>query len=336
MRLLIDATQGRFAEAGEFTARAFFLGRLSLTEAEGVCATISANNDAELLGASLLRHGALASIIEPLTNDIAAILAMVETGIDFTDEEDIVVITNEELLRKIQRSIDTIQATLAGQIPMATLRHLPHVVIAGVPNAGKSTLFNALLGTRRVVVSSLAGTTRDAISEPVSFGDKEALLFDVAGLEDTTDQLSVFAQESAQKTIESADLILWCVAPRNTIPPLLPHAIVVHTMGDLEDADESAVSARTGTGLDELRHRVAQKLTSIPQPRQDALAILPRHEQNLSGALSCLTEALHNHATPELTATSLRLALDALGSITGQITPDDVLGQVFSTFCIGK
>jgi len=332
---LIKSTNGRHAEAGEFTARAFFNGRISLTAAEGVCATISANNDAELRGASLLRNGALAKVVDTVATDIATMLAKVEAGIDFVDEEDVVTIDPQVLQKRVESCIKTMRATLDGRIPMEALRHLPLVVLAGAPNAGKSTVFNALLGQRRVVVSSAAGTTRDAISEPVLFDDKEAMLIDVAGIEDTTDTLSVSAQGTALNMIESCDVVLWCVEPGGAPPPM-SDAIVVHTKADLPHASSDAVCATTGLGITALRTRVSTQLRSMPSPREGALALLPRHEQYLRDAISCLEESLANLGTPELAATSLRLALDATGAISGAITPDEVLGQVFASFCIGK
>ena len=332
---LIKKTNGRHAEAGEFTARAFFNGRISLTAAEGVCATISANNDAELRGASLLRNGALAKVVETVATDIATTLAKVEAGIDFVDEEDVVTIDPQVLQRRVESCIKTMRATLDGRIPMETLRHLPQVVLAGAPNAGKSTVFNALLGQRRVVVSTAAGTTRDAISEPVLFDDKEAMLIDVAGIEDATDTLSDSAQGTALNKIESCDVVLWCIEPGGAPPPM-SDAIVVHTKADLPHASSDAICATTGQGITTLRTRVSTQLRSMPAPREGALALLPRHEQYLRDAISCLEESLENLHTPELVATSLRLALDATGAISGAITPDEVLGQVFASFCIGK
>lgn len=335
IRELIEATNGRHAEAGEFTARAFFNGRISLTAAEGVCATISANNDAELRGASLLRNGALARVVDAVTTDISTTLAKVETGIDFVDEEDVVTIDPQVLQNRIEACIKTMQATLDGRIPMETLRHLPQVVLAGAPNAGKSTIFNALLGQRRVVVSSVAGTTRDAIAEPVLFDDKEAMLIDIAGIENATNTLSESAQEAAFNTIESCDVILWCIEPGGTPPPM-SNAIAVHTKSDLPHANIDAICAVTGAGIAALRTRISTQLRSMPAPREGALALLPRHEQYLRDSISCLEESLENLDTPELLATSLRLALDASGAISGTVTPDEVLGQVFASFCIGK
>jgi tRNA modification GTPase len=227
------------------------------------------------------------------------------------------------------------RATLDGRIAMETLRHLPQVVLAGAPNAGKSTVFNALLDQRRVVVSSAAGTTRDAISEPVLFDDKEAMLIDVAGIEDSTDELSASAQEAALNKIETSDVVLWCVEPRGTPPPMTD-AVVVHTKADLKHAHREAVCAMSGLGIDELRTRVSTHLRSMPAPREGALALLPRHEQYLRNSIACLEDSLEHVTTPELVATSLRLALDATGAISGAVTPDEVLGQVFASFCIGK
>ena len=332
---LVEATNGRRAEAGEFTARAFFNGRISLTAAEGVCATISANNDAELLGASLLRNGALANVVETVATDIAKTLAKVEVGIDFVDEEDVVSIDPDDLLECVEGSINTLRATLDGRIAMETLRHLPKVVLAGAPNAGKSTVFNALLGQRRVVVSDSAGTTRDAISEPVLFDGKEAMLIDVAGIEAARDALSVSAQGAAMRMIETCDVVLWCVEPSGTHPPM-SGAVCVHTKGDLQGAHPDAICAMTNDGIANLRTQVSKQITTMPTPREGALALLPRHEQLLRDSISCLEESLENLDTPELVATSLRLALDATGAISGSITPDEVLGQIFASFCIGK
>jgi len=337
IRLIIEVTTGRHAEAGEFTARAFFNGRLTLSEAEGVCATISANNDSELRGAALLREGVLNTLVTPISTAIFKMLALVEAGIDFTDEEDVVAITAEQLTDSIAKASQSIQTILDGRIAMATLQHLPQVVIAGLPNAGKSTLFNALLGHQRVVVSNTAGTTRDAIQEPVWFGDKEAMLIDIAGIEDPKNQLSSSAQETATRMLKVADIVLWCVAPRETTPSHVKHALVVHTKSDVDNQQhELAVCAISGEGILSLRTSIEQRLFSIPHPSEDAIAILPRHEQHLRDAIKSLSQAKNNYDVPELVAASLRETLNSVGSISGTLTPDEVLGEVFSSFCIGK
>ncbi|HIB50757.1 MAG TPA: hypothetical protein EYO40_05720, partial [Phycisphaerales bacterium] len=172
MNELINATNGRFAEAGEFTARSFLNGNISISAAEGVCATISAGNDAELLGASLLRNGALANATQPISLEIIRVLALVEAGIDFTDEEEVIAISKDDLRTSVEHCIHLLKAIVENKISMAALCELPSVVIAGKPNAGKSTLFNSLIKKQRVVISSIAGTTRDVITEQVRFNGK--------------------------------------------------------------------------------------------------------------------------------------------------------------------
>ncbi len=338
LRTLIDVTTGRYAEAGEFTARAFFNGNMSLSEAEGVCATISAANDGELRGATMLREGTLSRVVSSVSAQLVKTLVLVEAGIDFTDEEDVVAINDHDLSASIQSVAKSLQSIVDGKIAMATLQHLPQVVIAGSPNAGKSTLCNALLGRARVVVSSVAGTTRDAIREPIWFGDKEAMLIDIAGLEDATSPLSTSAQVTANKMIEQANLILWCVAPDEIAPEKMKNnIIVVHTKSDVMHKETNhSVCALTGEGLVQLKHIVEQRLFSVPSPSEDAIALLPRHEEHLQEALRALRAASSNYSVRELAAASLQEALNSLGSISGNVTPDDVIGEVFASFCIGK
>ncbi len=336
LQLLIACTDGRHAEAGEFTARAFLHGKISISEAEGVCATISANNDAELAGAALLRTGALARATEPISRELIRILALVEAGIDFTDEEDVVAIQDKELCDTIANCMHQIEVILEGKIAMKTLSTLPTVVIAGNPNAGKSTLFNALLGVQRVVVSSAKGTTRDAITERTHFLHKEAELIDVAGFDPTQNELNDAMQAAARRAIREADLVLWCVAPDEERPKDSSKQIIVHTKKEYPNAHEDAISALTREGIQLLQERVASLLESTVTPREDTLALLPRHEQSLQRTRDALKESSLQIGSPELLASTLRDALDSIGAITGHVTPDEIIGEVFSSFCIGK
>ena len=334
---LISVTNGRQAEAGEFTARAFFNGKLSLSQAEGVCATISACNDCELQGATLLREGALHKLVKPVSTSICKTLTLVESGIDFVDEEDVVAISQHDLEAAIVNMSKTLQTILHGNIAMETLRELPTVVLAGKPNAGKSSLFNALVNRNRVVVSEVVGTTRDAIVEPVRFGDKEALLIDIAGLDDASDILNTSAQEIANKTIRDANLVLECVAPGEQAQGIGKTRLVVHTKVDSTNCNsEHAISIKTMRGIDALRKRIENTLDATPTPSTDALALYPRHIRYLQDAIESLSRALSEIKVPELAAASLREALNDIGKITGEVTPDEVLGEVFSSFCIGK
>lgn len=336
VELFIKATDGREATAGEFTARAFFSGRISLAQAEGVSATISASNNAELSGAALLREGVLTALTNPLTSQITKLLALIEAGIDFTDEEDVVAITETKLAAALTTSKATLRALIDNSIPMSSLRNLPKIVLVGKPNAGKSTLFNALVGKPRVVVASESGTTRDAIEEVVEFGSTRALLVDIAGLENGACEITSSAQISAQNAITSADILLWCLAPNDTLLDFDKRTIVVYTKADQRENCSGAINAITGTGMGSLRNHIETQLQAACHPSVEAVAILPRHEKQLKLALHCIEEAEQCIQTPEFCAASLRSSLHALGEITGKISPDDVLGHIFSSFCVGK
>ncbi len=342
MQRLIECCGGRQAEAGEFTARAFFNGKVSLSEAEGISATIAASNDAELRGAALLRNGALHTVVSELSNGLTRTLALVEAEIDFTDEEDVVAITDSDLTNAVESILSRLQSLIDNKISMASLHHLPKIVLAGKPNVGKSTLFNTLLGYKRVVVSEEVGTTRDAIAEPTTFGDKECLLFDIAGLEDVNDTLSQKAQIAANSMLKDADLILWCISADYSCTNEQTNTVTVRTKADLETCDgtrfqdQFSVSAVTGQGVDLLKEEIEKRLSTTPVPTIDALALLPRHEEHLRIALHEIREVRNVQNERELVAAHLRIALNEISAISGKVTPDDVIGEVFSAFCIGK
>ena len=334
--MCVQATEGREASPGEFTARAFFSGRISLAQAEGVSATISASNNAELSGAALLRDGVLSKLVDPITTRLTRTLGLIEAGIDFTDEEDVVAISQHALAEELRIATQSIASILEHSIPMASLQSLPRVVLAGKPNAGKSTLFNAIVGNQRVVVDSTSGTTRDAIVEQVTFRSTEALLIDVAGLKVAKGELGTNSQESARAAIESADLILWCVEPGETVPNSKNNTIVVRTKADKMVEPSDAICAPAGMGVDSLCNEISNHLQNSSVPNVEAVAILPRHEQHLRTALRDIQDASTNAETAELCAACLRESIQSLGQISGRVSPDDILEHVFSTFCVGK
>ncbi len=345
----------RRAEAGEFTARAFLNGKMSLTEAEGVAATIAARSDAELRAARQLSSGRLAALACELADELAAALALVEAGIDFTDQEDVVAISPEALFNRLLALRDRIEGQLSRSVPTEQLEAIPWVVLTGEPNAGKSTLFNALLGRPRVVVSGIAGTTRDAITEPLTIdtphGRAEVMLVDLAGAaDDRTKALDRLMQSAARLALERADLVLRCIpagaeAATSRASGRAP-SLIVRTKCDLGHGGDLAVSGHTGEGLDQLRAAIAERLTDrAVSIAADTMALRPRHWAALRAAGRNLREAIEllqparlerTLPQPELIAAAMRSSLNDLAALSGDIAPDDVLGRIFATFCVGK
>lgn len=349
------ARGARQAEAGEFTARAYFNGRLDLTAAEGVAATISASHAAELTAARKLLAGELARRVRPIIDAVADILALVEAGIDFT-EEDISFITRDELNRRLQIAGE-IDRLLDESARFERISHEPTVVLVGRPNLGKSTLLNALAGQARAVVSPVAGTTRDAIWAHVRLRRGVVKMIDVAGLDaqqpgpaDHSPQADIARQmhARAQQTIASADVVVLVrsLADDADADPLFPRAqhLNVFTKSDLPSkrpvgvANAVRVSAVTGDGMDTLRQRLNDLAFGSGDGPTD-LALNARHVAELQAAKASLRSAMaanRQERGAEVVAHDLRTALDHMGRILGAVSPDDILGRIFAGFCIGK
>jgi len=349
----------RRAEPGEYTARAFFHDKLTLTQAEGVAAIIAAQSDAQLQAASMLLSGSLGSLAHELADQLASALALVEAGLDFTDQEDVVAITADNLKQQLTAITQQIHTQLSRAVGTEHLQEIPWVVLTGKPNAGKSTLFNALLGRERAVISASPGTTRDVLAEPLTIqtqpkGKAEVMLVDVAGDDEDTNALNLQMQAIAEKASNRAELILLCVpSDQENCDEHNHKTIVVRTKADIcqipISPDEIHVSAKDNIGLDTVRNVIADRLAKQAiSLASDALALQPRHEAALRSSRDHLKEALNLvesaflHSAkdglhdPELIAASMRLALNDLSQLAGDISPDDVLGRIFATFCIGK
>jgi tRNA modification GTPase len=233
------------------------------------------------------------------------------------------------------------------------------VAIVGRPNVGKSTLFNALLGHERAVTSPVAGTTRDVLAEPLAIetdhGRAEVMLVDLAGLDDDDPSaMNALMQAAAHAALVRAELIIRCIAHDDELVGPQLNEIIVRTKSDLrrevaargEACAQINVSTLTGHGLDSLRSAISERLSSRAVClAAGALALQPRHEAALRSTLANLDESLalvvrqrgeRTLANPELIASSMRAALDELASLAGDMTPDDILGRIFATFCIGK
>src|SRR5687768_17355137 len=245
----------RAAEPGEFTARAYFNGRIDLAEAEGVAATIAAHSEGELRAARQLLGGELARRLRPVMDVLAETLALVEVGIDFSDE-DVTFLRRDEVEQRVRSSDAALEHLTRDTARFERLAHEPQVVLVGRPNAGKSTLLNALAGRQRAVVSPIAGTTRDAVSAEVRLRRGMIKLIDVAGLEfeEATDDIERQMQSQALRAIETADavVLLHDVTDENPAPALPRRPdLVVRTKLDLlpEASGDLAVSAATGANL---------------------------------------------------------------------------------------
>lgn len=346
----------RAAQRGEFTLRAFLAGKLDLTQAEAVLGVIEAHDRAELLSALKLLAGGMSRPLQELREDLLNLLADVEAGLDFSDE-DIQFVAQKEMLDRLARALAQI-TLVRRQIEQRAVGPRPfRVLLAGPPNAGKSSLFNALVGKRAALVSPTPGTTRDYLEENIHTGGVTIALVDMAGLRCAADTIEHAAQQLGREQVEHADLVLWCEEAAAAtgdwaawLPPLdAARLLKVATKCDLQSSSTAreqvktrsaewlATSATTGQGLAELTQALVQKARAR---KQAALApSLSRCRHHVDACLTHLRTAhgqvLHGDP-PELLALELRLALEELGAMVGAVYTDDLLDRIFSRFCIGK
>jgi tRNA modification GTPase len=351
-RMLLDHLHrggARPAEPGEFTAHAFFNGRLDLTEAEGVAATIAAGNEQELVAARQLLAGELARRLRPAMDLLAETLALVEAGIDFADEEGVSFLSPQQLASRVADADAMLRRLLDDSTRFERLAHEPMAVLVGRPNAGKSTLLNALAGQERAVTSPVAGTTRDALSAQVALPRGILRIVDVAGVDDgdAVGDIDRQMRDRALRAVETADVLLRVHDLTDRRQPLALARgpdLTILTKSDLvesrpADRDVIAVSALNGSKLDELRALLDRLAFGTAEAAGGAtLALNARHVEAVHEARGALARAAGtaDHASAEVLALELREALDALGRVLGAVTPDDLLGRIFSSFCIGK
>ncbi len=341
---LADLPGLRPAEPGEFTRRAFLSGRMDLSAVEGLADLIDAETEAQRRQAFRQLEGALAGKVAGWRDRLADALALAEAGLDFTDEADVSEGAHFEAEAIFHAVRLEVEADLARAGQGERLREGFVVVIAGPPNAGKSTLLNALARREVAIVSPHAGTTRDSIEVRCDLGGLPVTFVDTAGLREATDPVEREGIARTRQRAQGADLVLWLAAPDAEAARPDTFVTPVLTVGTKRDLAPSAattdrtVSAKTGEGIEALLREVLGRAEAGLSGAGDAVITRERHRrafQDVASALSRAGEA-RRAGHDELAAEDLRLALRALGRVTGQVDVEEILDRIFSQFCIGK
>ena len=337
----------RLAEPGEFTRRAFEAGKLDLTEAEGVADIIEAETEAQKAQALRQLTGGLAETYDRWRAELTGVLALLEVMVDFPDEGDAPEDTVRPILVKLDELIGELGEALGDRGIGEKIRDGFRVAIVGPPNAGKSSLLNRIARREAAIVTDIAGTTRDVVEVRLVLGGQVVWLADTAGLRETSDVVEAEGVRRAAKAARDADLRIHVIDGANAEPPkgpVEPQDVVVFNKADqrppaLAPDGALAVSANTGMGIDQLEAAIAgfisQRAASVEAP----VITRARHREKLSAGLASLMAArqlLEDDMGAELAAEDVRMALRQLGAVIGVVGVEDVLGAVFSQFCIGK
>jgi tRNA modification GTPase len=335
----------RLAERGEFTRRAVENGRLDLTEAEGIADLVEAETAAQRRQALGQAGGALEMQAQAWRERLLRLLALAEAEIDFPDEGDVPALYGR-ILREAGDVRREIVAALEAGARGERLREGATIVIAGPPNAGKSTLLNALARREVAIVSPVAGTTRDAIEAHLDLDGYPATLVDTAGLHEAADELEAAGIGRTLERASRADLILWLSAPDAEAPlPSTLSAPVIEVRTKLDQVGAApcdgsstlSVSAVTGEGMAALTARLAETVRACLSGGETALVTRARHRQELSVIADHLARAMRGGDQPiELLAEDLRLAVRGIGRLTGRVDVDEIFDAIFRDFCIGK
>jgi tRNA modification GTPase len=335
------AEQGvRLAEPGEFARRAFQNGKLELTAVEGLADLIAAETEVQRRQAVGQAGGALAKLSEAWRESLLDLRAEIEARLDFSDESDVAENLPGDFRQRLEELRSGMQEALAGAASGERVREGFRVAILGRPNAGKSSLLNALSRRDVAIVTDEPGTTRDVLEVPLDLGGYPVLLFDTAGLREAGSRAEAEGVRRAERTAESADLILWLAdGTRDVEPaPSLPDrpTWLISTKIDLAGSarkDGLGISVVSGAGLNQLTERLRQAAAES-LGTGNAMVTRQRQREAIEDALEALTAA--PAPADEVTADLLRRASEAIGRLTGRVGVEDMLDRLFAEFCIGK
>ena len=357
---LLTRKGARTAKAGEFTLRAFLNGRIDLSQAEAVADLIAADSESSRKAAIHQMRGGYSNEIKRLRGELIHFASLIELELDFAEED--VVFANRQQLKNLLTQLKTSISKLQSSFQLGNvIRHGVTTVIAGRPNAGKSTLLNALLNEERAIVSEIPGTTRDTIEEVININGILFRMVDTAGIRAATDVLEKIGVEKTMEKIRQSALLLYVFDVKDMnredllydLSRLPVGNIPVLVVGNKSDGEIMAdlhaafydvpniffISAKEHQHLDELKHQLVDRVLHEEQLNDRTIVTNARHYEALlktGEALDDVLNALSAGTSQELFAADIRRALNYLGEITGEITNDDILESIFSKFCIGK
>ena len=346
IRLLCE--QGaEMASAGEFSQRALAAGRIDLSQAEAVADLIASDSRAAHAVAATQMRGGYSEMLETLRSELLNITSLLELELDFSEED--VEFADRTKLRSMLSKTDNAVVRLMESFKVGNaIREGVAVAIVGRPNVGKSTLLNRLVGDDRAMVSDIAGTTRDTIEESVVIDDIRFRFVDTAGLHDTDDQLEKMGIERTERAIRQAQIVLYMTEPQQKeleLPELSDEQTLLLVVNKIDTSStrdiEGAIyiSAREGEGVEDLRQALRATVDTEGLYRGEVVVSNMRHFEALNrahAALAAAVSALDYGISEELLAEDIRSAINALAEITGRITSDDILKNIFANFCIGK
>lgn len=343
----------RLARPGEFSERAFLNDKLDLAQAEAIADLIDSSSEQAARSALRSLQGEFSQAVNRLLQELIELRVYIEAALDFPDEE-IDFLADQAVTDRLERIKSQLSTIFQKARQGSLLREGMHLVIVGRPNAGKSSLLNALAGQETAIVTDIAGTTRDVLRERINLEGMPLHIVDTAGLRESTDPVEQIGIERAWREVEKADLILLLVDDTQAedaenaaivarLPERLPR-LTVHNKVDLsgkvagKHEGQLYISAKQGLGIEELKAELKDRM-GFQGEQEDTFIARRRHLQALEDTQQAVERAeyqLRVFNAGELMAEELRIAQEALGQITGKFTPDDLLGVIFSSFCIGK